>query len=170
MPTKNTDYNFQIKSMQEDGSFAGYASVFGIVDSQSDVIMKGAFSRTIKERVGEVKLLWQHQVDEPIGVFTRVAEDSHGLYVEGRLLLELQRGLEAYALLKNQAINGLSIGYTVREADYNPDIGVRLITDVDLWEISLVTFPANEAAVVMRVKGKGELLGSIDRAIAALSV
>ena len=73
--------------------FAGYASVFGMVDSQNDVIMKGAFSRTLKKRRGEVKLLWQHQVDEPIGVFTLIREDSHGLYVEGRLLLDLQRGL-----------------------------------------------------------------------------
>lgn len=178
MPAKNTDYNFEIKSMQEDGSFAGYASVFGIVDSQNDVVMRGAFSGTLRKRAGAIKLLWQHQTDEPIGVFTRVVEDSHGLYVEGRLLLELQRGAEAYALLKNKAINGLSIGYSVKEAEYNAANGIRLITALELWEISLVTFPANEDAVVIRVKGeggraKGEyknagILDSLDRAIAML--
>jgi len=157
MPAKNTDYNFQVKSMQQDGSFAGYASVFGLVDSQNDVVMPGAFKHTLRKRADSVKLLWQHQVDEPIGVFTSVAEDGHGLYVEGRLLLELQRGQEAYALLKNRAINGLSIGYSVVAAEYNAQSGIRLITELNLWEISLVTFPANEEAVVMRVKGSGQL-------------
>lgn len=154
MQKKDINYNFQVKSAGEDGTFAGYASVFGIVDGQNDVIMQGAFTHTLKKRAGAVRLLWQHQAGEPIGVFTTIREDAHGLYVEGRLLLELQRGLEAYTLLKNLAINGLSIGYSVKEADYNPEIGIRLITKVDLWEISLVTFPANEEAVVMRVKEK----------------
>jgi hypothetical protein len=138
--------------MQEDGKFAGYASVFGIIDSQNDVVMKGAFQNSLKKRAGDVKLLWQHQVGEPIGVFSLIREDSHGLYVEGRLLLDLQRGREAYSLLKNGAIKGLSIGYSVVAADYNGDDNIRLITDLQLWEISLVTFPANEAAVVTSVK------------------
>lgn len=155
--------------MQEDGVFAGYASVFGVVDSQNDVIMKGAFTHTLKKRRGEVKLLWQHQVDEPIGVFTLIREDSHGLYVEGRLLLDLQRGIEAYSLLKNTAINGLSIGYTVVSAGYNSDNNIRLITEVELWEVSLVTFPANEAATVTSVKSADTLIQSIDYAITLLT-
>ena len=188
MSKKNSDFNFSVKSMQEDGVFAGYASVFGIVDSQNDVVMKGAFARSIRKRVGEVKLLWQHQVEEPIGVFTLIREDSHGLYVEGRLLLDLQRGKEAYSLLKNGAINGLSIGYSVVAADYNGENNIRLITDLNLWEISLVTFPANEAAVVLRVKNarakecentrireipdfqSSSVLDSIERAIGVLVV
>ena len=164
MPIKNTDFNFSIKSMQEDGSFAGYASVFGIVDSQNDVVMKGSFVHTLKKRKGEIRLLWQHLVTDPIGVFSSIREDSHGLYVEGRLLLDLQRGREAYSLLKNSAINGLSIGYNVTAADYNAENNIRLITELELWEISLVTFPANEAAVVTSVK-KLEKIGKLESRI-----
>lgn len=154
VPNKNSKFNFAVKSMEENGAFSGYASVFGIVDSQNDLIMKGAFSNTLKKRGGEVRLLWQHQVDEPIGVFALIREDSHGLYVEGKLLLDLQRGSEAYSLLKNGAINGLSIGYTVKSAGYSSDHYIRLINEVELWEISLVTFPANEGAVVTSVKNQ----------------
>ena len=152
MAKKNTDFNFSVKSMQEDGSFAGYASVFGIVDSQNDAVLKGAFKNSLLARAGRIKLLWQHQITQPIGVFTLINEDSYGLYIEGRLLLDLQRGSEAYSLLKSGAINGLSIGYSVISAGYNPENNIRLITDLELCEISIVTFPANEAAVVTSVK------------------
>lgn len=181
MPTKNNEFTFLLKSASSDGSFAGYASVFGVVDSQNDVIMQGAFARTLRKRKGEIKLLWQHRADKPIGVFTQIREDTRGLYVEGRILLDLQHGGEAYSLLKNGAINGLSIGYTVVDADYNGENNIRLITDLDLWEISLVTFPANAEAVVISVKnkkpGKREakkkpgdslLLDSINKAIMVL--
>ncbi len=170
MHSKNSDISFSVKSMQENGVFSGYASVFGVVDSQNDVIMQGAFARSLKRRAGEVKLLWQHQVDEPIGVFTVIREDSHGLYVEGRLLLDLQRGKEAYSLLKNGAINGLSIGYSVVDVGYNAENNIRLIKEVELWEVSLVTFPANEAAVVMGVKNLGKNKKSSDPHHCALTV
>lgn len=168
MNHKQTDCNFAVKSMREDGSFAGYASVFGIVDSQNDVIGWGAFANSLSKRAGDVKLLWQHRASEPIGVFDIIREDSHGLYVEGRLLLDLQRGREAYSLLKNNAIKGMSIGYSVVKADYNSANNIRLITEVDLWEISLVTFPANEAAFVTTVKADMFLLRAIDRAVQVL--
>ena len=172
MPHKNSNFNFSIKSMKEDAVFRGYASVFGTIDSQNDVIMKGAFTHTLKKRANEVKLLWQHQALEPIGVFTHIAEDSHGLYVEGRLLLDLQRGNEAYLLLKSGALDGLSIGYSVKNADYNAENNIRLITEIELWEISLVTFPANEAATVTNVKSAevstGALVETIDRAVEVL--
>jgi len=144
--------SFQLE--KDEGVFSGYASVFDIIDSQKDVIRRGAFERTIKERAGkgEVRLLWQHRAEEPVGTITALREDSRGLYVEGQLLLEIQRGEEAYALLKNSAIEGLSIGYNVLDSEYDYAQGVRIIKDLELWEISLVTFPANAAATVTHVK------------------
>lgn len=172
MHNKNTDVNFSLKSMQENGSFVGYASVFGVIDSQNDVLVRGAFADSLRKNPGDIKLLWQHQVSEPIGVFDVIREDTYGLYVEGRLLLDLQRGYEAYSLLKNAAIKGMSIGYSVINANYNPEDNIRIITKLELWEISLVTFPANEAAVVTQVKEMdipdASILYSIDRAIGVL--
>lgn len=146
------DFGFEIKSVQENGSFAGYASVFNVEDNQHDIILPGAFSDTIAERKGDIKLLWQHNVGEPIGYFTNIQEDEHGLFVEGLLLLDVARAKEAYALLKSGAVKGMSIGYNVVISEYDSK-GVRYIKQVDLWEISLVTFPANEHAEVLHVKG-----------------
>lgn len=152
MQKKHITANFEIKGVEEDGTFTGYASVFNVIDSQNDAILKGAFEKTIKKRKGDIKMLWQHKVDEPIGNFIYLREDSHGLLVKGKLMLDVQRAKEAYALLQSGVINGMSIGYAVLEADYNDEIGVRLIVEVDLFEVSLVTFPANEDAVITSVK------------------
>ncbi len=162
MSAKNTNINFSLKSMREDGSFSGYASVFGIVDLQNDIIIQGAFAHSISGNPSNIKLLWQHQVDIPIGVFTTIIEDTYGLYVEGRLLMDVAKGREAYSLLKNGAINGLSIGYNVIESSYNDESNIRMITDLNLWEISLVTFPANENAVVISVKNAQDVLTETD--------
>lgn len=149
---KKLGFSLDIKSIEDSGVFAGYASVFGMVDNQRDVMLKGAFSRTLKGRVGDIKLLWQHQQDEPIGVFTEIAEDANGLYVEGKLLLQIQRAKEAHALLKEGAISGLSIGYSPVRYTIDEKTWVRKLAEVELWEISLVTFPANDAAQVTVVK------------------
>lgn len=149
---KKLDFNLHLKSIDNQGVFAGYASVFNMVDNQRDVIQRGAFSRTLKGRVGDIKLLWQHQQDEPIGIFSKIFEDTRGLYVEGKLLLDVQRALEAHTLLKAGALSGLSIGYSPIRYSIDPKSGVRTIFEVDLWEISLVTFPANAAANVTVVK------------------
>lgn len=142
----------QIKSLDAKGKFAGYASVFDVVDSQKDILIRGAFAETLKGRVRDIKMLWQHQQDEPIGVFTKMFEDARGLYVEGQLLLDVARAKEAYALLKEGAIGGLSIGYTPVKWRIHEKTGVRIISQVDLWEVSLVTFPANSAAKITVVK------------------
>ncbi|MBY0407102.1 MAG: HK97 family phage prohead protease, partial [Rickettsiales bacterium] len=124
--------------------------------------------------------LWQHQQEEPIGVFSQIAEDANGLYVQGRLLLDIQRAREAHALLKEGAISGLSIGYSPVRYRIDEATGVRKLAEVELWEISLVTFPANEAAQVTVVKGadwrqwqkSGQLVAlseALDRALLALS-
>ena len=154
---KKLGFSLAIKSIEESGRFAGYASVFGVVDNQRDIMMRGAFSHTLKGRVPEIKLLWQHQQDEPIGIFTEIAEDANGLYVEGKLLMQVQRAKEAHALLMEGAISGLSIGYSPVRYSTDEVTGVRKLAEVKLWEISLVTFPANDAAQVTVVKQMPDL-------------
>ena len=162
----------ELKSLDPSGRFAGYASVFNVVDSQRDIVLRGAFMESIRGRAAEVKLLWQHQQDEPIGTITTLFEDERGLYVEGQLLMAWQRAREAFALLKAGVISGLSIGYTPRRYNVDPDTGVRELAAVDLWEISLVTFPANAAAGVTVVKAAPQqmiaLSDALDRAIGVL--
>ncbi len=145
-------FSLQVKSVDGLGKFAGYASVFDVVDNQKDLMLKGAFADTLKQGVQHIKLLWQHLQSEPIGVFDRMFEDAYGLYVEGRLLLDVQKAKEAHALLKEGAISGLSIGYSPVKYRIDNETGVRLLAAVELWEVSLVTFPANAAANVTVVK------------------
>lgn len=178
---KRLGFTLQLKSLDEKGRFAGYASVFNVIDNQRDVMLRGAFTQTLKGRVAAIRLLWQHQQEEPIGIFEQLFEDANGLYAEGRLLLSVQRGREAHDLLKAGAISGLSIGYSPVRYGVDPETGVRKLSEVELWEISLVTFPANASAQVTVVKSESdwpELLRSgqvlalaeaLDRAIAALS-
>jgi len=144
------DIPFKIKSVSEDGVFSGYGSVFGVVDSYKEVVLPGAFAESLKVR--RPAMLWQHRSSEPIGVYTLVKEDSVGLYVEGKLALKTVRGAETYELLKMDALNGLSIGFVSREDSYDKVTGVRSLKAVDLWEVSPVTFPANESARVSSVK------------------
>ena len=145
------DIPFKIKAVSEDGLFSGYGSVFGVVDSYKEVVVPGAFSESLQGRMPA--LLWQHRSGEPIGVYTTVKEDSVGLYVEGKLALKTARGAEAYELLKMNALNGLSIGFMTREDSYDKVTGIRTLKKIDLWEVSLVTFPANDASRVATVKG-----------------
>lgn len=166
MEQKHFTCALQLKSLSEEGRFAGYASVFDVVDSQNDIILRGAFSKTLRDRTAKVKLLWQHQMDEPIGVLERIFEDDRGLYVEGRLLLSVARAREAYDLVKAGALEGMSIGYTPVTYHFEPETGVRRIQEVALWEVSLVTFPANTHAGITVVKsGEQPLLLELAEAI-----
>lgn len=144
----------EIKELSDDGSFSGYGSVFGNVDYYGDVVEAGAFTKTLAAKMPA--MLWQHDSAEPIGVWTKIAEDEKGLYMEGRLLTgKVARASEAHELLKAGAIKGLSIGYRPKAWEWSKDdIGdsIRYLKEIDLWEVSLVTFPANEAAVVTSVK------------------
>lgn len=137
------------------GTLSGYASVFGPpADRHGDVIAPGAFAKSLAS--GDVPLmLWSHDLSEPIGVWTDLREDSKGLHVTGRLTLETRRGAEAYALLRDQALNGLSIGYRVVDFDELPE-GGRLLKEIELAEISLVTLPSASRARVTSVKS-GEI-------------
>ena len=144
-------------SSEEYGMFEGYGSVFGNKDLGNDVIEKGAFTKSIKRRTNKgVKLLYQHKSDMPIGVFDEIREDDHGLVVKGRLALKTQAGAEAYELLKMGALDGLSIGFKINpsEVSYDRRSNKRIIKEVDLMEVSLVTFPMNPQATVRSVKGQ----------------
>ena len=135
----------------------GYASLFGACDQGGDVVAKGAYAASLKVLAAEgrrVKMLWQHDPAQPIGIWDEVREDGRGLYVKGRLLDSTQTGREAAALIEAGAIDGLSIGYRTRKAAKN-DKGQRLLTELELWEVSLVTFPMLPSA---RVGAKGESL------------
>jgi HK97 family phage prohead protease len=102
-------------------------------------------------------MLWQHDADKPIGVWTEMVEDEKGLRIKGQLAMETVKGKEAHALLKMGALNGLSIGFMSKEWSYDRETEVRTLTAIDLWEVSLVTFPANEKARVTNVKSADEL-------------
>lgn len=145
----------QVKSMEDDGTFTGYGAVFGNVDSYGDVILPGAFKNHLATNpVSDTKLLWQHNTQKPLGVWDDIKEDSNGLLVKGRLLVnDVQKAREAHALLKAGAISGLSIGYSVNQggAKMGAD-GNTYLSDLKLWEISIVTFPANPEANVNDVK------------------
>ena len=155
MDRKSIDVGFQVKALSDDGMIEGYGSVFGVRDSYSDIVAAGAFKASLAahKAAGTMPaLLWQHRSDEPIGVWTSMVEDQKGLAVVGQLAMDTTRGREAHALLKMRAINGLSIGFYSKEWNYDTENDVRTLTEVDLWETSLVTFPANSAARVTAVK------------------
>lgn len=158
MKTKNLE--FKVKSLDDSGTFSGYASVFDNEDSYGDIVVSGAFSNSIKalEDSGKkLPILWQHDPSQPIGVFEELKEDERGLHVKGRLLVdEVRQAKEAYALMKAGALDGLSIGYRTNKADLNLDTGIRRLLDVDLKESSIVTFPANEESRIEAVKQKLE--------------
>jgi HK97 family phage prohead protease len=134
---------------------SGYASLFGAVDQGNDVVEAGAYAASLEaleRRSGAVKMLWQHDPSQPIGVWDEVREDATGLWVKGRVLDSVAKGREAIALIAAGAIDGLSIGYRTRKATKNSR-GQRLLTELELWEVSLVTFPMLPSA---RITGKSE--------------
>lgn len=148
-------FSLQLKAAGEDGTVEGYGSVFGVKDNYDDVISKGAFVESLKQHRSEgtmPAMLWQHDADQPIGVWTEMSEDSKGLLIKGKLALDTVKGKEAHALLKMGALNGLSIGFMSKKWDYDQKTEIRTLTEIDLWEVSLVTFPANEKARITNVK------------------
>ncbi len=142
-------------SVTDGAEISGYASLFGKSDQGGDVVEAGAYGRSLKALGAakrSVKMLWQHDPGQPIGVWDEVREDEKGLYVKGRILGDVEKGREAMALIEAGAIDGLSIGYRTVKARKN-DRGQRLLSELELWEVSLVTFPMLPDA---RVGAKGE--------------
>lgn len=156
MTTKTFDFSCELKALKDDGSFEGYGSVFNITDQGGDIVAPGAFLETLsaQKALGRLPaMLWQHRQAEPIGVYSSMEEDSVGLKVIGQLALKTARGAEAYELMKMGAVTGMSIGYRSRDDSYDRVTGVRTLKKVDLYELSLVTFPMNDASRVSSVKG-----------------
>tara|TARA_R100000742_G_C4278146_1_gene100663 strand:+ start:1504 stop:2370 length:867 start_codon:yes stop_codon:yes gene_type:complete len=154
---KYLDVPLEIKMPnEEDGIFSGYASIFGNKDLGNDIVQKGAFLKSLgKKRPKQIKMLFQHKTDEPIGIYKKIEEDEKGLYVEGQLAMGTQRGREVHELMKMGAIDGLSIGYKMDGDGYEWNNGGdrRKLKEIDLMEISAVTFPMNPKARVRKVKG-----------------
>lgn len=144
----------EIKALSEPGEFEGYASIFGEMDQGRDIVLSGAFRNSlIKRPADRVKLLWQHDRDKIIGRWTEMREDNRGLYVKGKLILGIEKGREAHELMMAGALDGLSIGYRTVVDEYDRDTETRRLKEVELREVSLVTFPMLESASVALVKG-----------------
>ncbi len=159
MQIRTCDIN--VKSLSSDGTFKGYASVFNKQDAHGDVVCHGAFLKTLvhwRLKGTFPKMLWQHNHDQVIGVWTYMIEDEKGLYVEGKLLLDVAKAREAYALLKEKAIDRMSIGYVVKRKGraFADNKDITYLQEVDLIEVSLVTFAANEEARVLSVKSAAD--------------
>lgn len=146
----------ELKFVAQDGVFEGYASVFGNIDSAGDRIVPGAFAKSLaaSQQTGRwPPMLWQHEPKQPVGVWEEMFEDSHGLFVRGRLFIEdIMLAREAYALLREKVVSGLSIGYRTKQSQRDTQNGARVLREVDLLEVSLVTFPANDMARIRAVK------------------
>jgi hypothetical protein len=144
---------FSVKQLDEDaGVFEGYASTFSqYPDAYGDIVDPGAFAKTLKEGGKRVKILWNHNVQEPIGKPLEMREDENGLYIKGKLSLGVQRAREVLSLMKDGVINEMSIGYDAVKESFKD--GIRHLKEVKLWDVSPVTFAANPEAVVLSVKG-----------------
>lgn len=140
-------------ALQPDGTIAGYASLFGEIDQARDMVMPGAFTQTLKQRgLRKIPMLFQHDPSEPVGIWLELREDLRGLWATGRLIPDVRRGRELLALLRAGAVDGLSIGYRTERGRIEPRTRVRKLYQVDLWEISIVTFPLLNGARVSAVK------------------
>jgi HK97 family phage prohead protease len=136
-----------------DGTVEGYASLFGEIDQARDMVMPGAFAASLKTRgVRRVPMLFQHDPAEPVGVWLELREDWRGLYARGRLIPEVVRARELLALLKAGTADGLSIGFRTVKGRIDPKTRVRKLVEIDLWEISIVTFPLLPGARIRAVK------------------
>ncbi len=167
MKTAQRAFDFEMKALDTKGVFSGYGSVFDVIDSYREVVAPGAFAKSLAKWKGKDRLppmLYQHRAAEPIGAFTDMREDKKGLYVEGQLLVDdIQRAREVYALLKAKALSGMSIGFNVMPdgEEYDSRAGIYKLTELELWEVSIVTFPANEAANVESVKANAQFIERI---------
>ena len=164
LETKFARFDDEALTVTRGREIAGYASLFGACDQGGDIVEQGAYAASLKalEAAGRrVKMLWQHDPAEPIGIWDEVREDARGLYVRGRLLKEVARAREAAALIEAGAIDGLSIGYRTKRASKDGQ-GRRLLSEVELWEVSLVTFPMLPQARVDAAAEAGEAKAGAD--------
>ena len=150
---KRRGLDLPLSAASSTGVFSGYASLFNVPDQTGDIVMPGAFHASLLKRPAEdIRMLFQHDPSEPVGTWVEVRETDKGLYVLGRLDKNVQRGRELLSLLESGGIDGLSIGFKTIAARKDRATAARLLTKIDLWEISLVTFPMLEGARVSAVK------------------
>lgn len=188
--SRRPTFRFKAAEVNEDGTFAGYGSVFGVVDSYGDIVLPGAFQTSLDRHRADgtrPKGLWQHDSNHPILSWQELREDDHGLYCKGSLILDVEKARETHALMKAGELDGLSIGYEVTAISYaRPDeiegkFGItldpmptnaggqfRIIEAVDLWEISVVTFPACAPARIDTVKQTAPPVRDLSKLAAAL--
>lgn len=154
LDTKAVAVEFDLKSLADDGTFEGYASKFNNIDRGRDRVLPGAFAKSLRKRPADgVKLLLNHDHTKIVGGWDELREDSKGLWGKGRIFDELELGKETLFLMRQKQLNSLSIGYRTIDADYNQGEDIRDLKELDLWEVSVVTFPMNEEAVISAVKG-----------------
>ncbi|ELW8977032.1 TPA: HK97 family phage prohead protease [Yersinia enterocolitica] len=150
------DFPLKLKSVSDSGEFEGYGSVFGVKDSYDDIVVPGAFIKSLnawRDKNALPAMLWQHRMDEPIGIYTEMKEDDVGLFVKGRLLIDDDPlAKRAHAHMKAGSLTGLSIGYMLKDWEYDRNKEAFLLKEIDLWEVSPVTFPSNDEARVSDVK------------------
>jgi HK97 family phage prohead protease len=155
---KHRQFGFKAETVKDDGTFSGYGSVFGNVDSYREIVAPGAFTDSLKaiaESGDPLPALWQHNSDQPIGGYDTLAEDDRGLKVTGTLLKDdIPLAAQAFVLMKKRIVKGMSIGYYVEGSDYNEKTGIRTLTKLDLVEVSIVTFPANPEALTDAIKSR----------------
>lgn len=151
-------FDLDVKAVAADGTFTGYGSVFGVVDSYNEVVAPGAFANSLAalaEKGRSLPVLWQHRTGEPIGAWTSLKEDGRGLLGSGALwLAEAPNARVAYKGMESKAITGLSIGYYVLKSSYNEKTGIRTLEELDLVECSIVTVPANDEARIDSIKAR----------------
>ncbi len=153
----NTERKFldaALAGIEADGTFSGYASLFGQPDLGRDVVERGAFAASLRKRgAGGIRMLFQHDPAVPVGRWLAIREDERGLFVRGRISPDAPRAREVLALMRDGALDGLSIGFRTVRAKSDAATGLRRILEADLWEISIVTFPMLPDARVGEVKG-----------------
>lgn len=146
-----------------DGRFAGYASVFNRLDSGGDIVLPGAFAKSLARRRGRIRLLFQHDPKEPVGTWESIAEDAHGLFVTGRLVPGVPRSDALRRLIENRALDGLSIGFRTVKASRKD--GTRHLHEIDLYEVSIVTFPMMEDARIASPLSAGAAIAAATKTI-----
>ncbi len=156
MKTKHLSSNFDLRALDEEGAFEGYASVFGDTDRVRDKIAPGAFADSLEDHRRQNRLppmLWQHDTKEPIGAWRDMREDHHGLFVRGNLFIDdIPKARQAYRLMRENVVTGLSIGFRVVTSQRDDNSGIRTLTKIDLLEVSMVTFPAQDSARIASIK------------------
>lgn len=149
MEYKNHSEKLECTDIEDEVKIFGYASLFGIEDDHGDIIEKGAFKDSIS-KPNSIKFLWQHDPKYPIGKINNLYEDEKGLFIDAKINCKLLKGRESALLVKDGAIDGLSIGFTINKSNISKS-GGRIISNLKLWEVSIVTFPANNMATISQI-------------------